>query len=44
VHGIGTGALKRAVAEYLGRTSYCTRFADAAPAQGGSGVTVAELL
>jgi DNA mismatch repair protein MutS2 len=44
VHGVGTGALKRAVAEYLGRTSYCTRFADADPAQGGVGVTVAELL
>ncbi len=44
VHGIGTGALKRAVAEYLGASSYCTRFADADPAQGGAGVTVAELL
>lgn len=44
VHGIGTGALKRAVAEYLGASSYCTRFSDAEPNQGGAGVTVAELL
>ena len=44
VHGIGTGALKRAVAEYLGASSYCTRYADADAAQGGAGVTVAELL
>lgn len=44
VHGIGSGALKRAVAEYLAASSYCTRFADADPAQGGAGVTVAQLL
>jgi DNA mismatch repair protein MutS2 len=44
VHGIGTGALKRAVAEYLGASSYCTRFSEAEPNRGGAGVTVAELL
>jgi DNA mismatch repair protein MutS2 len=44
VHGIGTGALKRAVTEYLAASAYCTRYADAAPNQGGAGVTVADLL
>ena len=43
VHGLGTGALKRAVAEYLAASAYCTRFYDAAPEQGGGGVTIAEL-
>ena len=44
VHGIGTGALKRMVAEYLAASSYCTRFSQAEPNQGGAGVTIAELL
>ncbi len=44
IHGVGSGALKRAVAEYLGASSYCTRFSEAAPNRGGAGVTVAELL
>jgi DNA mismatch repair protein MutS2 len=43
IHGLGTGALKRAVAEYLAASAYCTRFYDAAPEQGGGGVTIAEL-
>lgn len=43
VHGLGTGALKHAVAEYLTASAYCTRFRDAEPEQGGAGVTVAEL-
>jgi DNA mismatch repair protein MutS2 len=44
VHGVGTGALKRAIAEYLTSSSYCTRFADGDASEGGAGVTVAELL
>ncbi len=44
VHGLGTGALKRAVTEYLARSEYCTRFQDAEPSEGGAGVTIAELL
>ena len=44
VHGMGTGALKRAVTDYLSATSYCTRFVDAEPNQGGAGVTIADLL
>ncbi len=44
VHGIGSGALKRAIAEYLARSSYCTRFVEAEANRGGAGVTIAELL
>jgi DNA mismatch repair protein MutS2 len=44
IHGLGTGALKRAVAEFLARTSYATSFQDAEPNAGGPGVTVAALL
>ena len=44
VHGIGTGALKRAVAAYLTTSPYCRAFADAAPPEGGAGVTVVEIL
>lgn len=44
VHGVGTGALKRAIADYLAASAYCVRFRDAEPEQGGPGVTVAKLL
>ncbi len=44
VHGLGTGALKRAVTEFLARTTYATAFQDAEPSAGGPGVTVASLL
>ena len=43
VHGLGTGALKRAVAEFLARTTYATTFYDAEPNAGGPGVTIAAL-
>ena len=43
VHGLGTGALKRAVAEFLARTSYATAFHDAESNAGGPGVTIASL-
>jgi DNA mismatch repair protein MutS2 len=43
VHGIGSGALRRAVTEYLTHSPYCAAFRTAAPGEGGSGVTVAEL-
>jgi DNA mismatch repair protein MutS2 len=43
VHGLGTGALKRAVLEFLARTTYATSFQDAEPNAGGPGVTVASL-
>lgn len=44
VHGLGTGALKRAVGEFLVRTSYATSFEDAPQNAGGPGVTIATLL
>jgi DNA mismatch repair protein MutS2 len=43
VHGIGSGALKRAVESYLSSSPYCAGFRPGAPAEGGAGVTVAEL-
>ncbi len=44
IHGLGTGALKRAVAEFLARTTYATTFQDAESNGGGPGVTIASLL
>ncbi|HKY27473.1 MAG TPA: endonuclease MutS2 [Pyrinomonadaceae bacterium] len=43
VHGHGTGALRRAVAELLTGHPHVERFSNAPPDQGGSGATVVEL-
>ena len=43
IHGVGSGALRRAVAEYLSTSPYCARFRPGEPREGGAGVTVAEL-
>jgi len=43
VHGVGTGALKRAVHDFLGSSGYCTEYHEAEPQAGGAGVTVAVL-
>jgi DNA mismatch repair protein MutS2 len=43
IHGIGSGALRRAVEEYLSRSPYCTTYRGGAPSEGGAGVTVADL-
>jgi len=43
IHGMGTGALRRAVQEYLADSPYCASFREGAPAEGGIGVTVVEL-
>jgi DNA mismatch repair protein MutS2 len=43
IHGIGSGALKRAVADYLAGSPYCTGFRPGEGGEGGTGVTVAEL-
>jgi DNA mismatch repair protein MutS2 len=43
VHGIGTGALKRVVWEYLQRHSQVARYRLGEEGEGGSGVTVVEL-
>src|SRR5262249_41919410 len=43
VHGVGTGALRRLVREELAASTFVARVVDAAPEQGGDGVTIAEL-
>jgi DNA mismatch repair protein MutS2 len=43
VHGVGTGALRRAVREQLAASPFVSHVADAPPAKGGDGVTLAEL-
>ncbi len=40
IHGVGTGAIKRAVREYLSKSPYVVFFRDAYPQEGGSGITV----
>jgi DNA mismatch repair protein MutS2 len=43
VHGVGSGALRRAVHQYLAGSPYCGAFRSAEPNEGGAGVTVAEM-
>jgi DNA mismatch repair protein MutS2 len=43
VHGLGTGALRRAVREFLSNSSYCSSYNEASRVEGGNGVTIAEL-
>ncbi len=43
IHGLGTGALKTAVAEFLKQHPLIASFRTGEPAEGGAGVTVAEL-
>jgi len=43
VHGIGSGALRKAVAEYLATSPYCSSFHEAEPRHGGAGATIVEL-
>jgi DNA mismatch repair protein MutS2 len=43
IHGIGSGALKHAVQDYLSTSPYCTAFRPGEPREGGAGVTVAEI-
>jgi len=43
VHGIGSGALRRAVHEFLDESPYCSDYREADPSAGGPGVTVAIL-
>jgi DNA mismatch repair protein MutS2 len=43
VHGIGSGALRKAVAEYLGSSPYCASFRGAEPHHGGAGATIVQM-
>jgi DNA mismatch repair protein MutS2 len=43
VHGHGTGALRKAIADFLRNHPHVERFAPAPPNQGGAGATVVEL-
>jgi DNA mismatch repair protein MutS2 len=43
IHGIGTGALRRAVREHLSTSPYVARFAAEPPERGGEGATLVEL-
>jgi DNA mismatch repair protein MutS2 len=43
IHGIGTGALRRAVREHLAESPYASRFLPGAPEEGGEGVTIVDL-
>ena len=43
IHGIGAGALRRAVHEYLGTSPYCAAFREAEPRSGGAGATIVQL-
>jgi DNA mismatch repair protein MutS2 len=43
VHGLGTGALRDAVREYLRGSPYAVRFAAGSPEEGGDGVTLVDL-
>lgn len=43
IHGVGSGALRRAVGEYLEACPYCSTFRLSNDAEGGAGATIADL-
>ncbi len=43
IHGVGSGALRRAVHEYLSTSPYCTGFHEAEPHAGGAGATIVQV-
>ncbi len=43
IHGIGSGALRRAVLDYLDTCPYCTTHRPGGRGEGGNGATIAEL-
>ena len=43
IHGIGSGALRRAVQQFLATSPYCQGYREADLGAGGSAVTIAEL-
>jgi DNA mismatch repair protein MutS2 len=40
IHGVGSGALQRAVHEYLSKSGYCAEFRSGEEGEGGAGVTI----
>ena len=44
IHGVGSGRLKRAVAEFLARHPHVEAFTSAPPDEGGAGVTIVRLM
>ena len=43
IHGIGSGALRKAIHEYLGSSPYCGGFREAQPHAGGAGATIVQI-
>ena len=43
IHGFGTGALRRAVQDFLSQSPYCASYNEAPQNEGGGGATIAEL-
>jgi DNA mismatch repair protein MutS2 len=43
IHGLGTGALRKAVREHLSASPYVSRLESAEPSEGGDGASVAYL-
>ncbi len=43
IHGMGTGALRRAVRKFLADSPYCASFSEASRAEGGGGATIVEV-
>jgi DNA mismatch repair protein MutS2 len=43
IHGIGSGALRKAVLEYLATSPYSSTYHEAEPRHGGAGATVVQL-
>jgi DNA mismatch repair protein MutS2 len=43
VHGIGSGALKKAIHDYLSTSPYCAGFRQAEPHHGGAGATIVQI-
>jgi DNA mismatch repair protein MutS2 len=43
IHGFGTGALRRAVQDFLSQSPYCSSYNEAPQNEGGGGATIANL-
>jgi DNA mismatch repair protein MutS2 len=43
IHGVGSGALRKAVREYLSTSPYCAAFREAEPQSGGAGATIVQI-